>query len=155
MTNETNQIIVFDIGKEKFGVRITQVDEIKDIDMDAITELPISSEYIEGIVNLRGDIISVIDLRKRFGIKEVVNTEDTRIIVVGFEGKNVGLIVDAVSEVLHINEDDIDTPPKSMVGIKDDYLTGVVKINEDIVILLDLDNLLKSKETIKLDKETK
>ncbi|WP_051412260.1 chemotaxis protein CheW [Halonatronum saccharophilum] len=151
MAAKTRQTIVFDIGDEKFGVRITEVYEI--IRMKKITELPISSKYIAGIINLRGDIISVIDLRRRFGIEDLEETEDTRIIVVDFEGQNVGLIVDAVSEVLHINEDDIDLPPKSMVGIKGDYITGIIKIEEDIVILLELSNLLRSKEKIKLQTE--
>ncbi|TDX51356.1 chemotaxis protein CheW [Orenia marismortui] len=153
MANETGQIIVFDIGTEKFGVKITEVHEI--IRMKEITELPIDSSYIAGIINLRGDIISVIDLRKRFALKDIKKTDDTRIIVVEFEGQNVGLIVDAVSEVLHIDENNIDTPPKSMSGIKNDYIRGIIKINEDIVVLLELDNLLKSKEKIELDNDVK
>ncbi len=151
MSNETSQIIVFDIGSEKFGVKITEVYEI--IRMKEITELPIESPYIAGVINLRGDIISVIDLRKRFGIEEVVETEDTRIIVVDFQGQNVGLIVDAVSEVFHIDHNEIDTPPRSMVGIKNDYIKGIIKLDESIVILLELNNLLKSKEKIKLEKD--
>ena len=147
----TEQVIQFDIGKEKFGVKITRVHEI--IRMKEITELPDSSEYLVGIINLRGNIISVIDLRKRFGMEEVQNTDDTRIIVVEFDNQDVGLIVDAVSEVLHIEEAEIDDPPRTMVGIKDDYLKGVVKVDEDIIILLDLDNLLKSEEKIELEKQ--
>ncbi len=147
----TEQVIEFDIGKEKFGVKITRVHEI--IRMKQITELPDSSEYLVGIINLRGNIISVIDLRKRFGIEEAQNTENTRIIVVEFEDQDVGLIVDAVSEVLHIEKEEIDDPPRTMVGIKDDYLKGIVKVNEDIIILLDLDNLLKSEEKIELEKQ--
>ncbi|OCL26178.1 chemotaxis protein CheW [Orenia metallireducens] len=152
MSNETGQIIVFDIGEEKFGVKITEVHEI--IRMKKITELPINSPYIAGIINLRGDIISVIDLRKRFGIDNIVEDDNTRIIVVEFEGQNVGLIVDAVSEVLHIDESKVDVPPKSMAGIKNDYIRGIIKVGEDIVILLELGNLLKSKEKIELDKES-
>ena len=151
MSEDTQQMIIFDIGNEKFGIKITRVHEI--IRMKEITELPDSSEYFAGIVNRRGDIVSVVDLRKRFGLEEIIETDNTRIIVIDFQGKDVGLIVDGVSEVLHINEADIDDPPQSMVGIKDDYLQGIVKVDEDIVIILDLDNLLESKEEIELDKE--
>ncbi|MFO7819586.1 MAG: chemotaxis protein CheW [Halanaerobacter sp.] len=149
--SEEKQMIIFDIGNEKFGIKITRIDEI--IRMKEITELPDSSEYFAGIVNRRGDIVSVIDLRKRFGLDEITETDNTRIIVIDFQGNDVGLIVDGVSEVLHIDEADIDDPPQSMVGIKDDYLQGIVKVDEDIVIILELDNLLKSKEEIELEKD--
>ncbi len=151
MVDESKQMIIFDIGKEKFGVKITCIHEINR--MTEITELPDTSRYFAGIINLRGDIISVVDLRKRLGLENVKNTEDTRIIVVEYEDDDVGLIVDAVSEVLHINEEDIEDPPQSMVGIKNDYLTGVVKIDENIVNILDLNNLLASDEKIELEKQ--
>ncbi|WP_408956086.1 chemotaxis protein CheW [Natroniella sp. ANB-PHB2] len=151
MAADTEQVIVFDIGSEKFGVKITKVHEI--VRLKEITELPNSSKYMEGIINLRGDIVSVIDLRKRFNLEEIVDTNDTRIIVVDFEGQDVGLVVDNVSEVLHIKMKDVDLPPKSMAGIKEDYLKGIVKVDDDIIILLDLDNLLSSKENIQLENE--
>ncbi|MCK8827880.1 chemotaxis protein CheW [Natroniella acetigena] len=151
MDADTEQVIVFDIGSEKFGVKITKIHEI--VRMKEITELPNSSKYMEGIINLRGDIVSVIDLRKRFNLEQIVDTNDTRIIVVDFEDQDVGLVVDNVSEVLHIKMSDVDLPPKSMAGIKEDYLKGIVKVDEDIIILLDLDNLLSSKENIQLEKE--
>ena len=149
MANESEQMIIFDIGNEKFGVKITRIHEINR--MTEITELPDTSNYFAGIINLRGDIISVVDLRKRLGLTEVENTEDTRIIVVEYQNDDVGLIVDSVSEVLHIDNEDIEDPPQSMVGIKDDYLIGVVKVEENIVNILDLDNLLGSKEAIELE----
>ena len=149
MSEDTQQMIIFDIGNEKFGIKITRVHEI--IRMKEITELPDSSEYFAGIVNRRGDIVSVVDLRKRFGLQEIEETDNTRIIIIDFQDKDVGLIVDGVSEVLHIDQNEIDDPPQSMVGIKDDYLQGIVKVNEDIVIILDLDNLLDSKEQIELN----
>jgi purine-binding chemotaxis protein CheW len=151
VSEDTQQMIIFDIGTEKFGIKITRIHEI--IRMKEITELPDSSEYFAGIVNRRGDIVSVVDLRKRFGLTEIVETDNTRIIIIDFEGKDVGLVVDGVSEVLHIDETNIDDPPQSMVGIKDDYLEGIVKVNDDIVIILELDNLLDSREEIELDKE--
>ncbi|GAB6098125.1 chemotaxis protein CheW [Halanaerocella petrolearia] len=153
MASQTEQMIVFDIGKEKFGIKITRIHEI--IRMKEITELPDASEYFAGIINLRGDIISVIDLQRRFGIKEAEVTDDTRIIVVGYEGQDVGLIVDAVSEVVHIDKEEIDDPPQSMVSIKNDYLTGIAKVEEDMINILDLDNLLASKEKIDLEQDSK
>ena len=151
MSNETEQMIIFDIGTEKFGIKITRIHEINR--MTENTELPDTSEYFAGIINLRGDIISVVDLRRRFSLSVVENTDNTRIIVVEYNQQDVGLIVDAVSEVLHINKEDIEDPPKSMVGIKNDYLTGVVKVDENIINILDLDNLLASKEKIELEQE--
>ncbi|MCK8818186.1 chemotaxis protein CheW [Natroniella sulfidigena] len=153
MAADTEQVIVFDIGSEKFGIKITRVHEI--VRMKEITELPNSSKYMEGIINLRGDIVSVIDLRKRFNLEQIESTNDTRIIVVEFEGQDVGVVVDNVSEVLHIQNSDVDLPPKSMAGIKEDYLKGIVKVDEDIIILLNLDNLLSSKENIQLENENK
>mgnify|MGYP006295863721 CR=1 FL=1 len=151
MADESKQMIIFDIGQEKFGVKITRIHEINR--MTEITELPDTSRYFAGIINLRGDIISVVDLRKRLGLENVENTEDTRIIVVEYQDDDVGLIVDAVSEVLHIDEEEVEDPPQSMVGIKNDYLTGVVKIDDNIVNILDLDNLLASDEKIELEKQ--
>jgi purine-binding chemotaxis protein CheW len=151
MEEKTGQMIIFDIGNEKFGVRITRIHEINR--MTEITELPDTSNYFAGIINLRGDIISVVDLRLRLGLEQVENTEETRIVVIDYKDDNVGLIVDAVSEVMHINNDQIEDPPKGMVGIKNDYLTGVVKIEEDIINILDLDNLLESDEEIELNQK--
>ena len=151
MADESKQMIIFDIGQEKFGVKITRIHEINR--MTEITELPDTSRYFAGIINLRGDIISVVDLRKRLGLENVENTEDTRIIVVEYQDDDVGLIVDAVSEVLHIDEEEVEDPPQSMVGIKNDYLTGVVKIDDNIVNILDLDNLLESDEEIELEQQ--
>jgi purine-binding chemotaxis protein CheW len=148
MSNATEQLIIFDLGGEEFGVEITKVQEI--IRMKEITELPNKSEFMAGIINLRGDIISVIDLRKRFAVKQE-DTKQTRIIIVEMDNQDVGLIVDSVSEVLRIEPEDIDDAPQKIAGIKDNYLRGIGKVEERIVILLDLNKLLTTEEKIELE----
>ncbi|SJZ30206.1 chemotaxis protein CheW [Selenihalanaerobacter shriftii] len=148
MSNETQQLIVFNLGGEEFGVKITKVQEI--IRMTEISKLPNSSEFMSGIINLRGDIISVIDLRKRFGVEQQ-ETKKTRIIIVEMDDQDVGLIVDNVSEVLRIEPEDIDDAPQRVAGIKDDYLKGIGKVEERIIVLLDLDKLLTTEEKIELE----
>lgn len=148
MSDKTEQLIVFSLGGEEFGVEITKVQEI--IRMKEITELPNNSEFMAGIINLRGDIISVIDLRKRFEVEQK-ETKKTRIIIVEMDSQDVGLIVDSVSEVLRIDHEEIDDAPERIAGIKDDYLRGIGKIDERIVILLDLDKLLTAEEKIELE----
>ncbi|KXS43580.1 MULTISPECIES: chemotaxis protein CheW [unclassified Candidatus Frackibacter] len=148
MSNETKQLIVFDLGGEEFGVKITKVQEI--IRMKELTQLPNASEFMAGIINLRGDIISVIDLRKRFGVEQK-ETKKTRIIIVEMDNQDVGLIVDSVSEVLRIEPADIEDAPERIAGIKDDYLKGIGKVDDRIIILLDLDQLLTTEEKIELE----
>lgn len=148
MSEETQQLIVFSLGGEEFGVKITRVQEI--IRMKEITELPNSSEFMAGIINLRGDIISVIDLRNKFAVTQE-ETKKTRIIIVEMGDQDVGLIVDSVSEVLRINSEDVEDAPDRIAGIKQDYLKGIGKIDERIIILLDLDKLLTAEEKIELE----
>ncbi|ADL12490.1 chemotaxis protein CheW [Acetohalobium arabaticum] len=148
MSEETQQLIVFNLSGEEFGVKITKVQEI--IRMKEITELPNSSEFMAGIINLRGDIISVIDLRNKFGVTQE-ETKKTRIIIVEMDDQDVGLIVDSVSEVLRINSENIEDAPDRIAGIKQDYLKGIGKIDERIIILLDLDKLLTAEEKIELE----
>ncbi|MGM0471392.1 MAG: chemotaxis protein CheW [Bacillota bacterium] len=148
MSEETRQLIVFNLGGEEFGVKITRVQEI--IRPKKITELPNSSEFMAGIINLRGDIISVIDLRSKFGVQQETD-QKTRIIIVEMDNQDVGLIVDSVSEVLRIEPEDIEEAPDRIAGIKEDYLKGIGKVDDRIVILLDLDKLLTAEEKIELE----
>ncbi|MCK8823817.1 chemotaxis protein CheW [Fuchsiella alkaliacetigena] len=148
MSNGTQQLIVFNLGGEEFGVKITKVQEI--IRLQEITKLPNSSDFMSGIINLRGDIISVIDLRKRFGVEEE-DTKKTRIIIVEMDNQDVGLIVDSVSEVLRIDPNDIEDAPQKIAGIRGDYLKGIGKIDDRIIILLALDKLLTTEEKIELE----
>ncbi len=145
---EEKQFIIFNLGSEEFGIEITKAHEI--VRMQGITELPQSSEFIEGIINLRGEIITIIDLRKRFNLDPQMGKE-TRIIIIDLKNIKSGLIVDSISEVIRINSDSISEPPGRVAGIKRDYLKGIGKIDDRLIILLDLNQLLSSEEMIELE----
>lgn len=137
---QERQLVVFQLGGETYGVDINWVHEI--IRMQAITRLPRTPHFIEGVINLRGRIIPVIDLRKRFGLPLGEETQNSRIMVVELAGVTVGMIVDAVSEVLRLPAESIEPPPPVMQGIDTAYLQGVGKWEERLVILLDLERVL-------------
>lgn len=137
---EERQLVVFQLAGETYGVDINWVHEI--IRMQPITKLPRTPHFIEGVINLRGRIIPVIDLRKRFGLPTAEETQNSRIMVVEMAGVTVGMIVDAVSEVLRLPANSIEPPPPMMHGIDTAYLQGVGKWEERLVILLDLEKVL-------------
>lgn len=136
---ELLQLVSFRIGSEEFGVDILQVQEINR--MMEITDLPNSPDFIEGIINLRGKIISIIDLRKKLGMLSVERTNDTRIIVLEMHGSTVGFIVDEVNEVLRVPSKVIEPPPDMVGGIKSEYIKAVGKLETGLLILLDFDSL--------------
>ncbi|MCR4419867.1 MAG: chemotaxis protein CheW [Clostridia bacterium] len=138
------QLVAFELAGETYGVDINWVHEI--IRMQAVTRLPRTPVFIEGVINLRGRIIPVIDLRKRFGLPPKEQTPDTRIMVVEMAGVTVGMIVDAVSEVVRLSAESIEPPPPMMHGIDTAYLEGVGKWEERLVILLNLDRVLRQAE---------
>lgn len=145
------QLVVFSLYGEEFGIEITRVKEI--IKPREITRLPHTPDFIEGVTNLRGEVIPVIDLKKRFGIGSSQTTEDNRIIIAEVDGNRVGFIVDAVTEVLRIPESAIDPPPRSVAGLKAEYLQGIGKLENRLLIVLDVARILTSEEQIKLTKE--
>lgn len=138
------QQVTFKIGEEEFGVDILKVQEI--IRMMPITRVPNAPTFVEGVINLRGKVIPVIDIRRRFGMAETQHNEKTRITVMDLQGQIVGFIVDAVCEVLRIAQSTIEPPPAVMSGIGSEYLRGVGKLHDRLLILLDLDNLLSPNE---------
>ncbi|MGE5324406.1 MAG: chemotaxis protein CheW [Actinomycetota bacterium] len=141
-------IVGFRIGRETFGVPIALVHEI--VRVPEITAVPDSPDYVEGVINLRGKIISVIDLRKRFGEKELVQGKKNRILVTEADGKLVGLIVDAASEVLKIPETEIEPPPPVFDAGDVNYVTGLGKLQGRLIILLDLTKVLQKGELRRL-----
>ena len=145
---EERQLVVFRLHNEEFGVEITKVREI--IKPRHITRLPHVDDYIEGVTNLRGEVIPVICLRKRFGISAQENTQDTRIIILEVNENRVGFIVDAVTETLRLPETSIEPPPSSVAGLKSDYLAGVGKLDDRLLILLEVDKILSTEEKIQL-----
>lgn len=138
------QLVSFKVGTEEFGVDILKVQEINR--MLKITKVPNAPDFVEGVVNLRGRIIPVIDLRKRLAIENKEHDNRTRIIVVDIQGNIVGFIVDEVNEVLRISKDIIESPPELVSQVDSDFITSVAKLEDRIIILLDLDNLLKKDE---------
>ncbi|MCP4753432.1 MAG: purine-binding chemotaxis protein CheW [Proteobacteria bacterium] len=137
---QKDRFLTFAIGPEEFGIEIKYVTEI--IVMQRITEVPDTPDHIEGVINLRGKVIPVMDVRLRFGMENREYDERTCIIVVDFKEISVGLIVDTVSEVVDIPEGQIDPPPKSYAGIKSGYIQGMGKIDKQVKILLNVEKVL-------------
>jgi purine-binding chemotaxis protein CheW len=137
-------LVGFKIGKETFGVPIGLVHEI--VRVPEITAVPDAPDYIEGVINLRGKIVSIIDLRKRFGEKEINRNKKNRILVAEVEGKLVGLVVDAASEVLKMPAADIEDPPNVFEEGELNYVTGVGKLKDRLIILIELTKILQKGE---------
>lgn len=137
------QLVGFRVGGEEFGINILRVQEI--IRSQQLTRVPNSPDCMEGVMNLRGKIIPVIGLRKRFGLQEAVADKQNRIVVVEIKGSVLGFIVDAVSEVLHIEADKIEPPPR-LSAVKREYVSGVGKFGERLLIVLNADLLMSSSE---------
>jgi len=142
------QFVVFRLGNEEYGIPITQVKEINRL--IRTTKVPRSPAFVEGIINLRGQIIPIIDMKKRFDLPLTEYTEEARIIVIQVADHTFGVEVDSVSEVLRINSSDIEPAPHIVCGIDSRYITGVAKVGERLLILLDLDKLLNDEEKIQL-----
>ncbi len=147
-----SQIVSFRLANEEYGVDIMRAQEI--IMMGQITRVPEVPDYICGLINLRGHVIPIVDLRKRFGLSAKDNDEHTRIIVVNVASKTIGIVVDAVTEVLRINADQIEPPPSSVSGIDHDYIRGLVKLQEKLLILLNIERILSRGEQLQLDAAT-
>ena len=141
-------LVGFRIGRETFGVPISMVHEI--VRVPDITSVPDAPEYIEGVINLRGKIVSIVDLRKRFGEREISRNKKNRILVVEVESKMVGLIVDAASEVLKMPADDVEAPPNVFDEGDLNYVTGVGKLKERLIILIELNKILQKGELKRL-----
>ncbi|SFM25712.1 chemotaxis protein CheW [Methanolobus profundi] len=139
--DDLNQLVIFSLGVEEFGINIMQVQEI--IRMPEITRIPRSPEYVKGVINLRGKIIVVMDLDKRFGMSTQEITDESRIVVVDIDGTIVGLVVDSVSEVIRLNSSSIEQTPEIISQkINAEYLNGVGKLEDRLLILLNLKNIV-------------
>mgnify|MGYP001415184946 CR=1 FL=1 len=139
-----NQLVVFDLANEQYGVDIAAVEGI--IKMQTITVVPRAPQFVEGVTNLRGKVLPVIDLRKRFGLPRGEVTKDMRIVVVEMGGATVGIVVDGVSEVLRVSEEAIEPPSPIVTTVDSSFIRGIAKVNERLVILLDLGRVLSLQE---------
>jgi purine-binding chemotaxis protein CheW len=137
--------LTFQLGDEEYGLEILKVREI--IGMMEITAVPRTPEHIKGVINLRGKVIPVVDLRSKFAMPEVEVTEETCIIVVDVGQVETGIIVDRVSEVLDIAEKDIEQPPSFGTGVETDFILGMGKTDQRVTILLDIAKVLMGGET--------
>lgn len=141
---DLRQFVSFVVAGEEFGVNILTVQEIiRPVD---ITRVPHAPDFVKGVINLRGRILPVIDLRTRFGFPAQERTVDMRIVVVEIGGRTVGFMADAVQEVLRVDVSSIESAPELAMGIDADYLRGVAKLDERLLILLDLERLLSADE---------
>lgn len=143
-----NQVVVFDLSGESYGVNIAAVESI--IKMQPITRLPQAPGFVEGVTNLRGKVLPVVDLRKRFGLPTQLADKNSRIIVTTVSTTEVGMIVDGVSEVLTIPEQAVETAPTITTTVDSTFITGIAKIDQRLIILLDLEKILSSQEQVSL-----
>jgi purine-binding chemotaxis protein CheW len=143
------QLVVFDLASEYYGVDISDVREI--IRMQSITRIPGTAEYMEGVLNLRGKIAPVVDLRKRLNLKVSEQTKESRIVVIDIDNKDVGVIVDGVTEVLRIPVSSVEPPTQMLQSGDSIHLKGIAKLQDKLVILLDMESILKELEDIDMD----
>jgi len=147
-TIKTGKYLTFTLADEEYGIGILKVKEI--IGMMAITSVPRTPDFVKGVINLRGKVIPVIDLRLKFGMPAIDYTDRTCIIVVEIDADDmtiqIGIVVDSVSEVLNIKEEEIENAPSFGTSINMDYILGMAKIDSGVKILLDIDKVLSAKE---------
>ncbi len=144
------KFLTFHLDKEIFAINIMKVERVKEY--EKTTKMPNIAEYVEGIINLMGEIVPIINLRKKFVLPDFENKEKTKIIVVKLEnGKKVGFLVDDVREVLTVTEDKIDEPPAHIGGMSNvKFISGVIKLENEMILTLEVDNLLTSEEKLAL-----
>ncbi len=154
MADREGKYLTFTLASEEYGIGILKIREI--IGMMPITTVPQTPGFVKGVINLRGKVIPVIDLRLRFGMDAIDYTERTCIIVVEIEGSagtvQIGIVVDAVSEVLNVNAEDVEETPTFGAKLNTDYILGMAKMEGGVKILLDIDKVLSSEEITTLEK---
>lgn len=136
----TSQIVVFKLNNEEYGIDIMRVLEI--ITYQSVRPIPEVPAYIEGIINLRRDIYAIVNLRKRFRMKEEPLDDNTKIVLMKLEDLKVGFIVDTVSEILVIEDSDIEPTPRMIARYDSKYIKGITKKNDHMILLLDIDKLI-------------
>jgi purine-binding chemotaxis protein CheW len=150
LSGKTFQAVTFALGSEEYGVDIAQVQEINR--MVTITKVPRAPQFMEGVINLRGRLIPIIDLRTRFGMVRWERTKDTRIIVTEIGSRSVGMVVDSVSEVLRIPVEQIEAAPDLVAGVDTEYIRGVGKMGDRLIIMIDLGRVISGNEKAELQK---
>ena len=141
-----SQLVGFRLDNEDYAIAITMIQEI--ILMKPITRIPQVPDFIEGLINLRGSVIPIVNLRKRFGLPARQVDDETRTIVVNIHDKTVGCIVDAVTQVMRINRDQIQPPPLSVLAIAHQYIAGLARLDDRLLIILDLERLFDDRASM-------
>lgn len=143
--DNTIQVIVFNLGEERYGVEISQIKEI--ILLTQVTQIPNVPDFVEGVLNLRGQIVAIINLRKKLGKEPKKNDENTRIIVIEYGNSTIGMMVDSVSEVKYLSSKNIEEIPR-FLALKDDskFLKGIGKLEDGLLTLMDLKELFSENE---------
>jgi purine-binding chemotaxis protein CheW len=149
LSGEFVKVVSFRLGSEEYGVDIAQVQEI--IRMVEITHVPRAPHFMEGVINLRGQLIPIIDLRTRFAMPREEHTKSTRIVVTEIGSKRVGIVVDSVSEVLNIPIEQVEDAPDMIAGVGTEYIQGVGKVSDRLIILLDLTMVITGEEKAQLE----
>jgi purine-binding chemotaxis protein CheW len=144
LSGQTLHIVTFALDGEEYGVEIGQVQEINR--MVTITGVPRTPYFVEGVINLRGRLIPIIDLRSRFGLKRCEHDKQTRIVVTELAGRRVGMVVDSVSEVLRIPVENVEAAPELVVSAETHYIRGVGSVGDRLIILIDLGNVVSKSE---------
>lgn len=148
LKNEINQYLTFHLDKERFSLDISQVREV--LDFTSVTKVPRTPDFMRGVINLRGSVVPVIDLRLKMGMPETVKTVNTRIIIVEVivdsEATILGIIADSVEEVCEIESGMIAPPPKIGTRLKTEFIKGMGKLGEEFIIILDIDKVFSSDE---------
>ncbi len=138
------QYVIFKLSSEEYGVDIMNVKEISEYKQSV--KIPNTPKFVDGIINLRGDITPIINLKKRFNLDESSIDSDTRIIVINIKSRQVGFVVDEASQVIRLSEEDIEPAPELVAGVDKKYITGVGKLKDRIVLLLNLEEVLSEDE---------
>lgn len=142
------QIVSFRLGEEEFGLDVFGVHEI--LRYRSPTPVPRAPEFVEGVIDVRGRVIPVVDLRRRFELADPALGDSTRIVVVDHRDERLGLIVDAVTEVLRVPETAVSEPPAFVRGLSAEYVRGLLRLEERLVVLIDIERILSSDERIAL-----
>ena len=149
-TYDEKQVVIFNLGNEEFGVDINDVREI--IKLEDITKIPNTEAYIDGVINLRGKIIVIIDLAKKLSLKTNERNKDTRIIVIEVQNSSVGMVVDSCNEVLRISTENIEKAPDIVTKkVESKYIEGVAMLKERLIILLTPSKILNLEEIKKVE----
>ena len=156
MTNEISQYLTFSLYNEKYAVSVSNVREI--LEVIPITRVPGMPDYMKGVLNLRGSVVPVIELRKKFSLPDAENTIDTSIIILeinnGTEMMLIGALVDSVQEVINISSEEIEPSPTIGMNMKTDFITGMFQHDKDFLIILNINKVLSSEEIISLPQKT-